>query len=137
MFILVAILSLFIINTEGVDNECNFNRKQAWSCAMNVVDTDNNGKVTTMEIEAAESTYMYWYEKVLGYLPFMPTTADIIHDCDANGDGMIDASDYEATKKYCMPYMDPKNNWETKSDALCYVKVFCDRAAGVLGKKVY
>jgi hypothetical protein len=61
----------------------------------------------------------------------------MMHDCDANGDGAIDAADFAAKSQYCLPYKDPERNWQVDSNALCMVKTFCDRAAGILNKTVY
>ena len=128
---LIAILFSFIAVSSA------FTREQAWSCAMNVVDTNHDGKIDADEIEATKSRYLYWYERAGGFLVGATSVKSVMKDCDANGDNMIDATDYEAKKLYCMPYKDPLKNWEVDSNALSMVKVFCDRAAGILGREVY
>lgn len=127
---LIVILLFFTLSNA-------FTREQAWSCAMNVVDTNHDGKIDASEIEATKSKYLYWYERAGGFLVGATSVDAVMKDCDANGDRLIDATDYEAKKLYCMPYKDPKKNWEVDSNALSMVKVFCDRAAGILGKEVY
>lgn len=114
-----------------------FTREQVWTCAMNVVDTNKDGYLDGLEIDAAKQKYLYWYERALGYIAGPTQLSVVMHDCDADLDGRISHADYEAKKLYCMPYMDPKKNWRVESNALCLVKKFCDRAAQVLNKPVY
>ena len=135
MKLIAIFIFALIVNAE--ENTLIFTRENAWDCIMNVVDIDNDKAITVSEINAAKDKYMYWYEKVIGYLPFLPTVDVVMNDCDANRDGKVDATDYELKKLYCIPYNDPLKNWTVKSDALYYVKKFCDRAAGVLNKSVY
>lgn len=137
-----TVLLVFIYSVNALYCQCKdgstFTREQAWDCVENVVDTDSNQKIDPMEIEAAKAKYLYFYEKLIGWIIGPTTVHHIQATCDSNGDGLIDSNDYDAMKNTCMPYYDPKYPGEKiEIDALCKFKGFCDRAAGMLNKKVY
>ena len=134
---LFTILSTSYARVTDCGQDGTFSREQAWSCAMNVVDTNKDNKMDGPEIEAAKQKYLYFYERALGWIAGPTQVSAVMHDCDANGDHAVDATDFEQKKLYCMPYMDPKTHWTVESNALCLIKKFCDRAATVLKKPVY
>ena len=111
-----------------------FSRKQAIDCAFNVVDTNNDHKISPAEIDAAKSTYLHWWEKTLAWVVGGAKTSKVMKNCDHNKNGFIEAADFPATQDTCMPYKD-KDGKVTGS--LCKFHGFCDRAAKALNKKVY
>lgn len=120
-----------------------FNREQAWLCIENVVDTNNDKRISAEEIEQAEYVYIpawkRWALKALSYVVEAMRVSHIITACDSDGDGYITLDDYGSKhgKGWCMPYMDPDTQWTEVSPGLCYMKQFCDNAATILGKRVY
>lgn len=114
-----------------------FTREQAWICAMNVVDTNGDHKLDGPEIEAAKYTYLSWFERTVGWIAGPTKLSAIMKDCDNDGDNVITIADFEAKKKYCMPYTDPFKPGDVPIDALCHVKDLCDRAAKSLGRATY
>ena len=114
-----------------------FDREQAWLCCINVCDTDRSGSIDGPEIEACKSNYLYWYERAIGWIVGPTKVSEVMKACDNNGDNKIDLDDYQAKKYHCMPYMEPLKDWKEPSEALCRIRSFCDRAAGILGKRVY
>lgn len=125
------------ISIADCGNGVTFKREQAWTCCVNVCDTDNSGDIDGPEIEACKSKYLYWYERALGWIVGPTKVSEVMKACDSNGDKKIDIDDYDAQKYYCMPYMEPLKEWKEPSEALCRIKSFCDRAAAILEKKVY
>jgi hypothetical protein len=80
---------------------------------------------------------LYWYERSLGWIAGPTKVKNVMKRCDANGDNMLDATDFKAKEYMCLPYMDPDYNWEIPCAALCRVKTMCDRATQILNKPMY
>lgn len=114
-----------------------FTRQQAWTCAMRAMDTNNDGALDGVEIDAAKAKYLYWYERSLGWIMGPTKVENVMKKCDSNGDNRVDSTDFAAMKYTCMPYMDPDYNWERPCEALCRVKTLCDRATVILHKPTY
>lgn len=120
-----------------------FTREQAWVCMMNIVDVNNDRRITGAEITEAEYKYIptwkRWAMKAVAWFVKAIRVETIMADCDKDGDGYVTLDDYasEHDLGHCMPYMNPDTQWSTPSPALCYMKQFCDNAASILGRRVY
>lgn len=144
---MLLILLFICVASASQSSKCSdgstFTREQAWTCIINVADTDNDRTISPAEIEAAEYNYIpTWKRWALKAIAVMVTGMRVSHimlDCDSDGDGYISLADFssEHGTQYCMPYMDPATKWTTTSPALCYMKTFCDGAAAQKGVKVY
>lgn len=106
-----------------------FSRKQAIDCLFNVVDADNNGSLTRKELEKAEKTYLWVYERVWVHVD------KLMRWCDHNNDTVIDREDMRLSEHTCMELLDTRGK---KTGKLCQMKHrFCDRAKKKLKHPVY
>jgi len=140
LVLLLGILFVFPTIISATVSQCSdgttFTREQAWTCIETVVDTNHDRRMDESEI-AESKKYLPWYVKAIDWVAHVISYEHIKDTCDYNKDGYIDSNDFDAMKRTCMPYMDPKNP-SKKSDALCKLKkYFCDRASSELNKPVY
>ena len=48
------------IHVADCGNGVHFVREQAWTCCLNVCDTDDSGYIDADEIEACKAEHLYW-----------------------------------------------------------------------------
>lgn len=98
-------------------------------CLFNVADTNNDGKITRAEVEDAENTYLWRWER------WIVPVDKVMQWCDLNLDDVIDATDMKYSENQCLEL---ENDSGDKTGKLCKLKdKFCDRAAKKLNKVVY
>lgn len=110
-----------------------FSRADCIACMLDATDRNHDGRISADEMEQAKQDYLYWYERWL--VALSGGAANIMAQCDANGDGFITYDDMLRTEVTCLPLTDANGN---QLDGLCKVKKYlCDRATEILGHHVY
>ena len=112
-----------------------FSRSQAIQCAFEIGDVDpQDGQITPHELDLLKSTYMKWWERLIGWLVSSTKTSNVLKNCDFNKDGVITREDFDQTEHTCFPLINRKGK---PSQSLCKVLKVCKRASKILGKPVY
>jgi hypothetical protein len=108
----------------GIDmsDTCAFTRLDALQCIAVYVDANHDKEISPYEFERAKHLYLpaqmraaAWAAKKLGY---DVTLASVLWGCDANHDGRLTLSDWEASRATCLP----------RQADLCKMKSVCDYA---------
>lgn len=110
-----------------------FSRADVMACMLDATDTNHDGRITPAEMQAAVDTYLWWYERWL--VKLVGGVADVLRDCDTDGDGVVTYSDMLHSEVTCLPLTDADGN---ELDGMCKVKTYlCDRATAALQHHTY
>ena len=112
--------------SQGCDG---FTRQDALHCIEEYVDIDpKDGQISVHELEVARSKYLSGWQKAASWVASWFTddysNEMILHNCDANGDGIFTPSDFEQATQHCLP----------DERSVCMMKGICDTAAAEKSK---
>jgi hypothetical protein len=120
----------------GVKMGCKHTGADIVSCIKNVVDADQDDRVTAAEIDAAKSKYMHWYEKAFSFVLKRGNSELIVQRCDTDGDAQISIDDLLHWNRACQQYSTEKQVEEAGDTCMCNCeaidsisKFICDRAS--------
>jgi len=109
----------------NLGEECGYTRDDALQCLKDHVDANHDQIIEESEFERAKRKYLPAQAKaavwVATRIGLMVKFKQIVHDCDADKDGVLTMSDWKHSEKTCLA---------TKY-ALCMLKTVCDLAKEV------
>ena len=100
---------------------CTHTRDEALTCVREYGDANGDGQLDRAEIDALRASSLRWWERGLSWIAG-ETTSTVLRHCDANGDGVIEPWEAQATQDTCIP---------TCEAADLVVQLICERQAAM------
>lgn len=105
----------------GYSSSCTYTRQDAVKCFERHVDTNKDGIISMVEVDAARTKYTGRLFKAIEWFASWGidiSSAKILSDCDFNHDGKFTPDDFIRSYKTCVP----------TQAGLCIIKKVCDAA---------
>ena len=102
---MLMVCALFaVVACAGASNDdrpCQHTRADAHACALKYGDSNGDGRISREEIDNLRSRSLHYWETAISWIAGKNADA-ILNDCDVNGDGYLDADDFNQSADACL-----------------------------------